>query len=70
MFSGSNPGINEGKCDRIARYSSVVLESETGDMESCGSLVMAFPSFGSATARETFFSSLIESSKEANRGVT
>lgn len=31
---------------------------------------MFVPSFGSATARDTFFSSLIESSKEASRGVT
>ena len=28
------------------------------------------PSFGSATARETFFSSLIESSRDASLGVT
>ena len=28
------------------------------------------PSFGSATANETFVSSLIESSNDANRGVT
>ncbi len=32
--------------------------------------VGAVPSFGSATARDTFFSSLMESSNDASRGVT
>src|SRR5271155_1493019 len=37
---------------------------------SIGSLLIAWPSFGSATAKDAFFSSLIESNSFANMGVT
>jgi hypothetical protein len=70
MFSGRRPGIREERLSRIARKRSLVLESEIGVRVIPGSLLMACPNFGSATAREAFFSSLSESRSFASVGET
>lgn len=62
--------MRDGRWSRIARYISFVVESEMGVRVNPGSLLIACPNFGSATAREPFFSSLRESRSLASMGET
>ena len=54
----------------MARYRSAVDASDTRSRDSCGILLIALASLGSATASEAFFSSFIASRRDESCGVT